>query len=358
MINKKKINAIFLIGLPDSKEVAVQGYNQDGKLVYMWNGNSDFYAQIIDKNISSQTLNILWFEDINYKISKPDIIINCINDSDICSQSLKKAEKLINFIKIKFPNIKVFNHPELIAKTSRDEIYQNYKNLSGIYIPKTVKIRPKSPSDVILENKKNKINFPFLIRFCGAHQSESLQLIKDNSDIKKLESYSYDNKEYYITQYVDYKDREGLYKKGRLLIIDNKILPRHYMTNQDWLVDGNLHEKYMASREKCKKDEIYFLKNYQKMISKESLKSIKKIYQKSGLDYLGFDFAIRPDKSLLIFEINAAQNVFIKLSEIDFPYMKKVSDKMTKMLNKTIYNKAINGNSSKLYNFWQKLIKR
>jgi hypothetical protein len=47
-----------------------------------------------------------------------------------------------------------------------------------------------------------------------------------------------------------------------------------------------------------------------------------------------------PDKSLLIFEINPAQNVFIKLDEKNFPYMKKVSSEMVEMLNKTIYDKA------------------
>ena len=340
MKNNKKISAIFLIGLPNNKELLVHSYNKDGKLLYVWNGNSDFHAQIINKNISAHKLNIIWFENIDYKTPKPDIIVNCINDADICSESLKKAEQLINSVKIRLPKIEVFNPPEFIIKTRRDFIYQNYKDLLGIYIPKIIRIKPQSPSQVILELEKNGMNFPFLIRACGAHQSESLQLIENKSDLKKLEAYAYDKKEYYLTEFVDYKSDDGVYRKARLLIINGKIMPRHYMAGASWMVHGNLHEEYMASRNECKKDEIYFLKNYRKMISQDSLESLKTIYEKSGLDYLGFDFAIMPDKSLLIFEINAAQNAFVKLDEQSFPYMKKVSYEMVEMLNKAIYNKA------------------
>jgi len=340
MIINKKINAVFLIGLPDSKELSVAGYNTDGKLVYSWNGNGDFHAQITNKKILSHKLNLIWFEDNKYKTPNPDIIVNCINDSDICSQSLKKAENLINSIKAKLPKVKVFNAPEFVAQTTRDSIYKNYQDLPGIYIPKTIRIKPASPLNLIEEVKKNGMNFPFLVRACGAHQSESLQLIKSESDISKLEIYAYGEKEYYVTEFVDYKNDKGLYKKARLLIMNGRILPRHYMTGEDWMVHGNLHEEYMASRDSCKKDEINFLHNYRKMISTEALESLKTIYKKSGLDYLGFDFAIMPDKSLLIFEINPAQNVFIKLDEKSFPYMKKVSSEMVEMLNKTIYIKA------------------
>jgi hypothetical protein len=340
MINNKKINAVFLIGLPDSKELTVFGYNPDGKLLYSWNGNNDFHAQVTNKNISYQKLTLIWFENNKYKTLAPDIIVNCINDADICSQSLKKAESLINSIKVKFPKIKVFNSPQFVSQTTRDAIYKNYKDLSGIYIPKTVRVKPQSPLKLIEEVEKNGMNFPFLIRVCGAHQSESLQLIKSESDIDKLEKYAYGEKEYYVTEFLDYKNEKGLYQKARLVIMNGKILPRHYMTGEDWMVHGSLHEEYMATRDSCKKDEINFLHNYRKMISGDALESLKTIYKKSGLDYLGFDFAIMPDKSLLIFEINPAQNVFIKLDEKNFPYMKKVSSEMVEMLNKTIYDKA------------------
>lgn len=340
-MNNKKINAVFLIGLSDSNELIANSYNSEGKIGYMWNGNSDFHAQITNDNISITKINLVWFKDLDYKISKPDIIVNCINDADICSKSLKKAQNFITSIKNQIPQVKVFNAPELIYKTTRNAIYENYHNLADIYIPKTVRIKPISPVNVIAEAQKNGINFPFLIRACGAHQSDGLQLIKNQLDLKKLEIYAFDGKEYYITEFVEYKNKDGFYKKARLVIMNGKILPRHYMTGETWMVHGNLHEDYMANKDDLKAEESYFLDNYDKMISRNALNSLKIIYQKSGLDYLGFDFAIMPDKSLLIFEINPAQNAFIKLDPNIFPYMTKVNQNMVETLNKTIYEKVI-----------------
>lgn len=340
MMTNKKVNAVFLIGLPDSKELVVHGYNLEGKLLYMWDGNGDFHAQIVDPNIEVRKINIVWFENNGYQIAKPDIIVNCINDADICLKSLQKAQEFIDSVKEKLPQVKIFNDPKAVMHTTRDAIYQNYHNLAGIHIPKTIKIKPQSPAQVIEEVKKNGMNFPFLIRPCGAHQSQGLQLIENQSQMLKLEVYPYGSQEYYVTEYVDYKF-DGFYKKARLVIIDGKIIARHFMTGESWMVHGNLHEEYMAARESCKEGEMYFLHNYKKMISREALQSLRIIYEKSQLDYLGFDFAIMPDKSLLIFEINPAQNVFLKLNKDHFPYMQKVSEDMVKALNKAIYRKAL-----------------
>ena len=76
-----------------------------------------------------------------------------------------------------------------------------------------------------------------------------------------------------------------------------------------------------------------FIKNYESMINKQSLDSLMEIYKHSTLDYLGFDFAIRPDGSLLIFEINPAQNAFIKAKIDIFPYMEKVGADLEKAFN-------------------------
>ena len=72
------------------------------------------------------------------------------------------------------------------------------------------------------------------------------------------------------------------------------------------------------------------------------MNSIQQIYKNSGLDYLGFDFAIMADKSIVIFEINPAQNPFIKLNEKDFPYMTIVRQNIIKSLGEAVANKIKN----------------
>ncbi len=331
-------NAVCLIGLPDSCEVTVQGYSPEGKLSHSWNGNSDFHNHLDGSYIKKTYLPIIWFNHPNLNLKKPDTIINNINDADIAGKSLALATKMATEITTKWPEIKVFNHPQKIADTTRDRIYQLYQDIDGIHIPKTVRVTPTGVSNLI-ELAKQHIGFPFLIRQAGAHQSEGLQLIKSESDAKLLECYSYDNKDFYLTEFVDYKSPDGLYHKCRLVVIGGKILPRHYMTGPNWLVHGDLHKTYMAENQAAKEAEENFINNFKEIIGQPQLDALMQIYNNSGLDYLGFDFAIKADGSLLVFEVNAAQNSFLKLNFETFPYMKKVQHNIVAALNSCIKEK-------------------
>lgn len=330
-------NAVCLLGLPDNCEVSVEGYSENGQLAYSWDGNSDFHNQL-DGHISKSYLPIVWHNTLPLKLKKPDMLVNSINDADIASKSLAMAKKIAADITAKWPEVKFFNHPEKIANTTRERIYQLYNNIVGIYVPKTVRVTPVGVANA-MELAEEHIGFPFLIRPAGAHQSQGLQLIQTKADAKLLERYSFNKKDFYLTEFVDYKNTDGIYQKARLVIIGGKILPRHYMTGQTWLVHGNLHEEFMAENESAKSAEQNFVNNYKNIIGQQQLDALMQIYNSSGLDYLGFDFAIRSDGSLLIFEINAAQNSFLKLDFEIFPYMKKVREDVVAAFNNCIKEK-------------------
>jgi glutathione synthase/RimK-type ligase-like ATP-grasp enzyme len=337
----KTLNALCIVGVPNNKEVTVNGYNDKGVLVHSWDGNSDFHNHLQIDGLTKTYMPVMWFNQHPQKVNRPDVIINNINDADIASQSLETAKRLVASISAKWPDIQIFNHPSKIANTTRDKIYQLYKDIPGIYIPKVVRITPVSVADV-LDKAQEHVGFPFLIRPCGAHQSQGLKIITSRADAKMLEAYAFDENDFYITEFVDYRGQDGFYRKCRLVIIGDNILPRHYMTGPDWLVHGNLHEEFMATNNEAKQAEENFINNYQIMIKPEQLNALRQIYKLSGLDYLGFDFTIRPDGSLLIFEINAAQNSFLSLDFNVFPYMKNTRANLINALNDTIRNKLRN----------------
>ena len=333
-------NAIFILGLPDNKEVKVIGYDPSGQLILSWDGNADFHNNVKEPDIINSHISIVWFAEPTRQVKKPDIVINCINDADICGNSLKKATEMITQIKSKWPETIVFNQPEKVLETSRDRIYQLYKHLPGIYIPKALKITPNSADEVLQLAKDNQIDFPFLMRPSGSHQSDGLQRIDSIEDAaKKLELYAYDGRSFYITEFVDYQSPDGLYYKSRLTIMNGKINSRHHMMGPEWMVSGTVRDKLMAFSDSMKASEENFVKNYRSMINQESLDTLLEIYNLSGLDYLGFDFAIMPDKSLLIFEINPAQNCFLKPNVEIFPYMGQVQDILVAELNSSIREK-------------------
>ncbi len=328
--------ATILMGLPDSRAVKVSGFDTKGELVYSWSGNSDFNNYIKIPDLEKKFISILWHAEPARDIQKPDVIISCLNDADICTKSLTKAVEITKLIKERWPDVKIFNDPANIARTTRDKIYEQFKHLQGLYIPKTIRIKPTCADEVLALAEENEINFPFLIRGCGSHGSSGLQIIRDKNDRDRLEKYAYDGRQLYVTEFVNNKNPEGFYNKARIVIVGGKMHARHFMTSPQWLVYADIHYHYMADNESAKKIEENFINNYRSIISPEALASLEKINTDLGLDYLGFDVAPMPDGRLLVFEINVAQNALLNIDYDKFPYMKENRTRIVQSLNDTV----------------------
>jgi len=336
----QKLNIPCFIGLPNDRKVTVVGYDAAGKLAYHWDGNNDLHHHIEGADIAKALLPILWHAMPERRIARPDVIVNCISDVDIAGKSLAVAAKLVESIHARWPEVPVFNHPKPVMSVTRDSMWKRYHTLPGLHFPKTIRMAPLSGMELLDLALRENIAFPFLVRPCGAHQGEGLRRIDNAADVPLLENYAFDGREYYITEFVDYRGADGLYRKARLVAVGAEILPRHYMTGEDWLVHGNLHETYMATREDTKKDEAAFIRNYRSMIHPQALASLEHIAKDSKLEHIGFDVALGEDGTLLVFEINPAQNSFLKLDEKVFPHMKGARDTLVAALNTTIRRMA------------------
>jgi len=336
MTLNSEFTASFIIGLPDSRSLDVKGYDKEGKLAYDWSGNADFHNYINIPASQKKYLSIIWHAEPERNIKIPNVVVNCISDANICSNSLKRAIDICEGIKKHSPKTKIFNDPINILKTTRENIYNQFKDIPELYIPKVVRIKPEQASEVLSLAKENEINFPFLIRPCGSHQGEGLQKIESKDDAGKLQKYPFDGNEFYITEFVDNKHSDGFYRKVRIVIIGGQIIARHYMTYPEWNIGAPVHYYYMPKHEHTKKTEEEFLYNFKNIIQPKAIDSMFKVYEEIGLDYLGFDIDIMPDGKILVFEINPAQNSLLKIDEKNFGYMKKAGDDIIEALNKTI----------------------
>lgn len=339
IISKPIIN--FMVGLPDSKIVRVDGINKNGETKYLWSGNTQLHNAIQSDHFIKDYTTIIWHADPSRNIRIPNVVVNCISDADICSKSLKRAIEITEGIKTQFPKTYIYNDPKKVLRTTRDSIYNHFHDLENIFIPKVIRVSPLSAEEVFEISANNKINFPFLMRPCGSHQSEGLQLIKSKNDLNKLHKYAFDGGDYYITEFIDNKHADGFYKKARLVIIEGELFARHYISYPSWLVEGKIHFDYMPQNEDTKIIEKNFLENFKEILGTKVIGDLFKIYEEIGLNFLAFDVDIMPNKKLLIFEINLAQNIFLDIDMKNFSYMKDSADKIKSALNKSVLNKIL-----------------
>lgn len=330
-------NILFILGLPDNKQVTLSGLDERGQFKYIWHGNTDFAENINIAGTQKQFLPIIWFSDPARSLTKPDIVMNCINDCDTAGKSLEKAIFIERSIRQKWPDVKIFNAPGFIALTAREKIYESFSKMPGLIIPKTVRVQPRSVEEVFTCAEKNKIDFPFLMRSAGTHNAADLVRVNDKgvADKAALESFAFDGRDYYLTQFVDTCGKSGVFEKARLVAIDGNFYPRHLMSSDNWLV-SDTHENYMTRHEAAIQKECDFILHWRDMIAPDALQSMQDIYNRVGLDYLGFDFALQEDGTAVIFEINPAQNTFISLDTRKFPYMRDVQNTIVQALNTAI----------------------
>ena len=119
-----------------------------------------------------------------------------------------------------------------------------------------------------------------------------------------LHVYAFTGKDYHLTEYVDFKDDTGVYRKQRTIFIDGEPLARDEEFDEDWNVHAS-SRVYMAEHPK-----LGIEVERVRQLESESLPPVRpallEIGRRIGLDYFGLDCNIDHDGHVLVFEAAAS----------------------------------------------------
>lgn len=255
----------------------------------------------------------------------PDLIINEISEADTHTHALFKAAQLIQII-----NVPVINAPINILKTGRDATYKLLQHIDGLIIPKTISLSPKHPREIHQAIKKNNFSYPFILREAGAHNGEKLTLINSEKDLTTLHAFALDARKYYCTEFIDYRNKDNLFIKYRLALIDNDIFIVHAFHSWEWMVHArNRIAKYNGA-------ETAILESFDQVIKPKIINMILEIKNILGLEYFGIDCAIDENFNLIIFEINTTMTMLELFNNHADIYVEKATSAFTAFIEKKI----------------------
>lgn len=303
-----KKNILFINGVPDDRKVIVEEINKEG--IYKWRGSGGANLVGFLKNDMFDRSSVLLDTTADQELPRTMIsaVFNQISDADTHKIVLKKADDFYKSVSNKIP---FFNSPSKVMKTTRDQIYQSLQGIDQVYVPKTVKIQPRSPDDIYDMMEKEKFEFPVIFRQSGDHGGVST--IRVDNKTEEFSEFALNGRDYYLTQFVNYANK-GIYAKYRLVVVDGKVYIRHVIFSDNWIIHSKSRE-YMERNKKYQKIEEKILKSFNTEIKPKIEDVIDKIYRKLGLDYFGIDCHIDDNMNLLIFEINANMNVLINTAK-------------------------------------------
>jgi glutathione synthase/RimK-type ligase-like ATP-grasp enzyme len=262
------------------------------------------------------------------------VAVNAICDGDTNPRVLGVAEAAIAQLRVP-----VVNHPRAILRTTRDGVAATLAGDPDLRVPKTVRIQPTGIAQIASMIESGELPTPFLFREAGIHGGVDLTLIEGTGDLARLDRFAFDGREFYVTEFVDFRSPDGLYRKHRVFVVDGTPVARHMLIWKTWNVHAENRE-LMSSNPEYQEEERVFLETF----SAERYPVFQRIAQRLELDFFGVDFAIDSDGRLLVFEANACFRAW-RSEELDgrLEYHKAAVDTLRKTFTTMLQSRMAAG---------------
>jgi glutathione synthase/RimK-type ligase-like ATP-grasp enzyme len=295
---------LFVSGVNDRSVVGVD-LDDQGRLGYVVEGNCSIQYRLPLKEGGAVPFMIfgkgIRQPDADFE-QTPSLIFNQIADADTHRGSLERCLALCDQV-----NTTVINHPRHILQTGRDRVSNLLQDIPGIIMPRTRRFRPRSPEEVLSYAASEGFDFPFIARVAGEHHGKSMVKVDAEADLSSLHALPFDGRDFYLTEYIDYCDENGMYHKQRIVVIDGEPVLRHSLYTDNWMVHAGARE-FMMQRESWEDDIARFDRLSGEVIP-ALREAIDEITNRLKLEYYGIDCCLMPDGQMLIFEANAIMNV-------------------------------------------------
>jgi glutathione synthase/RimK-type ligase-like ATP-grasp enzyme len=198
------------------------------------------------------------------------------------------------------------NHPRLIMNTDRESIARRFADISGCVIPRTLRVPGAVVADAATQQEFGGFILPLLIRVAGTHGGDDFDKFDNWADIADFVA-KQPNANYYVIEYIDYRSKDDLFRKYRVIFVDGEILPYHLAIHDDWKVHHFRTD--MADHAWMRQEEERYLENLGSVFNGAQQTALRAMARATSLDYGGIDCGIDRDGRIVVFEANAAMLV-------------------------------------------------
>lgn len=215
----------------------------------------------------------------------------------------------------------VINAPQYIPATERNTASRLLRDVPGLLIPPTQRVPRQvvaaiAQGSVGLSSVLPDYDFPIILRPVDSHGGHGLERVERYKDIGAYLS-KVDSEAYFLSRFVDYSDRNGVFRKIRVAVIDGRAFACHMAVSSHWMihyVNAGMYEDVSKRLQ-----EAAFMDGFDDFALRHSA-ALNAIVQRTRLDYFCIDCAEMPDGRLLIFEIDHAMVVHAMDTEEMFPF--------------------------------------
>jgi len=235
------------------------------------------------------------FYDAACSLPPHAVVFNAIGDADLCAVGLERAQALLQ--QTAAP---VINLPALVRRTSRVENARRLGKLPGVVAPVI-----RTLARAALQSTAG-LRFPMLLRAPGFHTGLHFLRVERREDLEAAAA-TLPGEELLAIEYLDARGRDDMARKYRVMIIGGGLYPLHLAISSNWKV--HYFSADMAENAAHRAEERRFLEDSAAVLGTQTMSALARIGETLGLDYVGIDFGIGRDGSVLLFEANATMAI-------------------------------------------------
>lgn len=205
-------DTIFFLG-PDDINKSILMKNNAGEVTIRLSGILPL-LQFVDSREKIKNNSSKFFLNYHSKLSHKGPLaetnlFNLIGDADASKSSLYILDKIIEKHNFK----RVFNAPRFIHNTSRIKLPEVLADIPKIMTSKTCSIVVQSIGELKEKLSEKNLNYPFIIRKNGHHNSQFIELIRNQEQLNLLNTW-FENEQqcnFICIDYVDNPNSLGWY---------------------------------------------------------------------------------------------------------------------------------------------------
>jgi glutathione synthase/RimK-type ligase-like ATP-grasp enzyme len=241
-------------------------------------------------------------------------VLNLVTDPDQNPRTLENLRKLLRGF-----GGRVINPPDAVARTTRDQVARLLDGTPGMVVPKVVRLRNARPDLAVAAVERDGLRFPLIVRKAGTHTG---MIVGVAGSIDELRAAITEAGEHIITEFVDFRSEDGLYRKYRVFFIGERIIFRHMLVSDQWNVHAKDRMRFMVERPQLLDEEKQMFASVEGAYPADIRPTLEAIRDRMKLDYFGMDFGIAQDGRVVLFEANATMNFFPFLRDEQFAYVR------------------------------------
>lgn len=268
---------------------------------------------LLDDRLFRTTVVVADYADANAPLPPHDLIFNAIGDADLCLEALAAAWALI----ARSPR-PVVNPPGAVLGTGRIANAARLRGLPGVIVPRVAAVprRLLEGAAAAAAVSAAGLSFPLLARPPGFHTGRYF-VRAETPDALAAAAAQCPAETLALIEPLDARDRHGMFRKYRVMIVDGRLYPLHLAISRHWKV--HYFTADMADRPDHRAEDAAFLADM-RVIGDKAVAGLARIAAALGLDYGGIDFAVNAEGEVLFFEANATMIVTQPVRDAKWDY--------------------------------------